>query len=323
MIDTAVAFDFNARIYRDLTLDEVADACAAGLFCWVDVDARDDAALGRLERLLRGLGTADAVVADLRHAVGRPGQRVHEECLHATLEAPCLVDGQVHVEVVEMFIGASFLVTARRGQADFLDQVRRTCRVDFERYAQSPGFLLYEIWDHLVMQYRATQRSLSTRVRTIQAEIFGEVDDRIFSRVANVGRDLLTFRELVLAAREDLGELCNRRHEVVPTSTVPFLEKMLGTLERICADVTVERETLSETLNLYLGIVSKKTNDVVTRLTAVSVIFLPLTFLCGVYGMNFQYIPEIHNDYGYFVFWFVCAVLVSTMIYYMRKHSWL
>ena len=323
MTETAIEFDFAARRERDIPLGEVAAACAAGRFCWADLDARDDAATLRVEHILRDLGVNDAVIEGLRQHGRGPAHRVHEECLHATLEVPAIVDGQVRVELVEMFLGGSFLVTARRGRADFLDQVERSCRVDFERYAQSPGFLLYEIWDHLVMSYRATQRVLSTRVRTIQVEIFGDVDDQIFSRVAAVARDLLTFRELVLAAREDLGELCNRRHGVVPASTVPFLEKMLGTLERICADVTVERETLSETLNLYLGIVSKKTNDVVTRLTAVSVIFLPLTFLCGVYGMNFQFIPEIHTDYGYFVFWIVCAALVATMIYYMRKHRWL
>ena len=97
---------------------------------------------------------------------------------------------------------------------------------------------------------------------------------------------------------------------------------MVGTVERVVADLTVERETVAEALNLYLAIVSHKTNQVVNRLTVVSLVFLPLTFLCGVYGMNFKYLPEVEWRYGYAFFWASAAVVSATTLGVMKRFGW-
>ena len=97
---------------------------------------------------------------------------------------------------------------------------------------------------------------------------------------------------------------------------------MVGSLERLAGDLTVERETLAESLTLYLGIVSHRTNQLVHRLTLVSLVFLPLTFLCGVYGMNFN-LPEYSWQNGYVFFWGLVAFCVMTMVSWMRmKKMW-
>ena len=83
-----------------------------------------------------------------------------------------------------------------------------------------------------------------------------------------------------------------------------------------------EREILAETLNLYIGMVGHRTNQVVNRLTVVSFVFLPLTFLCGVYGMNFEVLPELKWRYGYMLFWVVSTIIVAALLTYMRKRRW-
>ena len=99
-------------------------------------------------------------------------------------------------------------------------------------------------------------------------------------------------------------------------------EAMVGTLERLGTDLAVEREILAETLTLYLGIVSHRTNQLLHRLTLVSVVFLPLTFLCGVYGMNFDFLPEVHWRYGYAYFWGAVLVIVVGTVLLMRAKRW-
>jgi len=124
-------------------------------------------------------------------------------------------------------------------------------------------------------------------------KLFGDVNDEIFKQVSALSRNILTFRKVLLASRELMHELASRRSPFISETTQPFLDLMAGTLERLGNDLATERDMLSETLNLYMGMTSHRTGHILKRLTMSSIIFLPLTFLCGVYGMNFQYMPEI------------------------------
>ena len=95
---------------------------------------------------------------------------------------------------------------------------------------------------------------------------------------------------------------------------------MVGTVERVLQDLLVDRDILSESLNLYMSMVGHRTNRVMNRLTVVSVIFLPLTFLCGVYGMNFEVLPELRWQYGYHLFWAAVLVIVAGLLALMRRN---
>ena len=145
---------------------------------------------------------------------------------------------------------------------------------------------------------------------------------RFLSMSPRCRADLLTLRRTMVAAREVLSELATRRSPVVAASTMPFLQTLVAALDRLVADLAVEREILAETLNLYIGLVGHRTNQVVNRLTILSFVFLPLTFLCGVYGMNFRVLPELEWRYGYLTFWIVAALIVATTLTYMRRRGW-
>jgi magnesium transporter len=106
-------------------------------------------------------------------------------------------------------------------------------------------------------------------------------------------------------------------------SSPTYLANMVGTLQRLGDDLTTEREILAELLALYLGIVSHRTNRLVNRLTVISVIFLPLTFLCGVYGMNFDNMPELHWSYGMVYFWAMAIVISAGLVAFMKWRRWL
>jgi magnesium transporter len=94
---------------------------------------------------------------------------------------------------------------------------------------------------------------------------------------------------------------------------------MVGTVETVLQDLLVDRDVLSGTLSLYMSMVSHRTNEVMKRLTVVSVIFLPLTFLVGVYGMNFDVLPELHWHYGYAYFWLVVVAIVGSLLWFLRR----
>ena len=103
---------------------------------------------------------------------------------------------------------------------------------------------------------------------------------------------------------------------------MPYLQALVGSIDGLVADLAVDREILAETLNLYIGLVGHRTNQVVNRLTVVSFVFLPLTFLCGVYGMNFRHLPELEWEYGYAAFWVTTVTLAGAGLYLMRRRGW-
>lgn len=324
---TIVALDFAAKQERTVSPEDLPDLLGGPLYFWVDIDCahcpEKGPQCGRCESILRTLGVSDVVLAEVLGPDREGRYDVYEDCLHFAVTEAKLVENRLQTAHVDVVLNERFMVTYRRREADFVKQMRRTYRDDFLKFARSPGFLLYEIGDYLIESYRRTLRGFQESVEQVQMQLFAEVDDSIFRHVSELTQDILIFRKVVLSSRELMHELATRRSPFVSETTQPFLDNMAGTLERLGGDLTTEREVLNETLNLYMGMVSHRTNKVVNRLTFISTIFLPLSFLCGVYGVNLKGVPEFEWDFGYAYFWGLCVIIAVTLMYFMRRRKWL
>jgi magnesium transporter len=318
----ALAFDFETRTEQTFPAAEAAAAHQAGgegTYVWYDLDAAADP--GGAEEVLRRLGLDGPRLAAALDTGTIPEQRLYSDGMHIVVTAPVVDRGDLKLAGVALLLGEGYCVTVRLGPVEFVEEAWESCPGDFRNFARSPGFLIYEFWDHLIASYRESAESLGDRVRQAQNEAFGQTGDGIFGRVAALSRELLTLRRAMVASRESLAVLVTRRSALVPKSTRPYLRALVGSLDRLVADLAVEREILSETLNLYIGMVGHRTNQVVNRLTVISFVFLPLTFFCGVYGMNFA-IPETQFRFGYPVFWLLSLTFVTVAITMMRRRGW-
>ena len=317
---TLVAFDFAQKLEKSISPVEVPQARAAGLFCWADVEGESVAAI---KPLLESLGFPVTTVSEVLQP-DRPGMfDVMPKCLHFAVREARLRREQLDITSLDILLNEHSMLIFHPQPAELITHIRETYREDFRAFSQSPGFLLYEVTDHLIAGYRKTLLGFSEAVAQIQLKLFGEVDDAIFKQVAALTRDILTFRRILLSARELINELTSRRSSFISATSKPTLEVMAGTLERLGNDLTTERDVLAETLNLYMGMVGHRTSKLLKRLTMINIIFLPLTFLCGVYGMNFQYMPEIHWKYAYAGFWCVVAGIIASLLLIMRRRKWL
>jgi len=317
---TLVAFDFAQKQEKNISPAEVAQVRAAGLFCWADVEGES---VTTIKPLLESLGFPVAMVGEVLHPDRPDTVDVCPDCLHFAVREAHLTHDLLDIRSLDILLNKHSMLIFHPQPAELISHIRQTYREDFRAFSQTPGFLLYEVTDHLIAGYRKTLLGFSEAVAQIQLKLFGEVDDAIFKQVAALTRDILTFRRILLAAREILNELTSRRSPFVNESSKPTLEVMAGTLERLANDLTTERDVLAETLNLYMGMVGHRTSKLLKRLTMISIIFLPLTFLCGVYGMNFQYMPEIHWKYSYAFFWLAVVGIITSLLFVMRRRKWL
>jgi magnesium transporter len=314
----AVELDFESKREAPVALDAVRASMAAGRFVWIDVDAQDPAE-GRLLLARLGVLNEDVVEAALREEPSTQCAR-YDDYFQLTV-AGCRNRGdEFDLERVSVIMGERFLITVHRGSVEFLKAVRRDYHGDFVRFAKSPSFLIYEIWDHLIDNYLAMQHLMGERVERLQAELHsGKVDDSVFARISQLGTDLLHFRKVLLPARAVLSDLSSRRSLFLSEATQRFLANMVGSVDHLLQDLLVDRDILSESLNLYMSMVSHRTNQVMKKLTVVSVVFLPLTFLVGVYGMNFEVLPELKWRYGYLYFWGLVVATIAVVARIIRR----
>lgn len=324
---TTVALDFSRKTERAVAEDGLAEARLSGAYLWIDMECvprpGSDNPHPRCEAALRALGVNEVALAEVMGPDREGRYDVYEDCLHFAVSETKWVDDRLETAHVDIVLGIGYLVTFRRRDADFVRQMRKTYREDFLQFARSPGFLLYEMGDALIERYRRTLNGLQEAVQQVRFRLFGQVSDEIFRNVALLTQDLLVFRKAVLASRELMHELATRRSPFISETTQPFLANLAGALERLGGDLATEREVLSETLTLYMGMVSHRTNKVINRLTVISVIFLPLSFLCGVYGVNLSGVPEFGWKYGYAFFWAMCFLVTIALLIFMRRRKWL
>jgi magnesium transporter len=316
---TIVSLDFKTKQHTRHSLDTFRAEMAAGRFVWIDVDIAQSEEARKLVASLNLC--APEIVED---AMSRePATQIarYEDYIHLVLSGCRLVGHKFDLERVDAVMGENFLLTLHKGLPVFLEAVRKSYVTDFVRFAQSPSFLLYELWDHLIDNYLNVHKRFEERVEQVQAQLIGDVEDTIFAEASELGSDLLHLRKVVLPARAVLTDLSTRKSPFVSEATQPYLANMVGTVERVLQDVLVDRDILSNSLNNYMSLVAHKTNQVMSKLTVVSIIFLPLTFLCGVYGMNFDVLPELHLRWGYAGFWGLVLLIVGGLLYLMRRNK--
>jgi len=316
----AVRFDFTAKQVASLTTGEVRAAMASGAFVWLDIEYVDAADARRILTDLEVPG--NGMIDGLFNAEANTFLSRQEESLHLVV-ADCQIgaDGTLTPEPVHVVMTQNYLLTLHDGPRAFMNMVRQEYASDFVRFAQSPSFLIYELWDHLVEHYVSVQERLESGVRDLQRQLFADDDEAVFKRVAAIGANLLHFRAVLAPARGVLTELSTRRSIFLSEATRAALANMVSVIDHVMQDVMVDRDILTQSLNLHMSMVSHRTNRIMGRLTLLSALFLPLTFLCGVYGMNFETFPELHWRYGYLFFWMVAGSIVGVLVWLMRHHK--
>jgi magnesium transporter len=317
-VSSVIAFDFERKAERALSWSEARDAMAAGHFVWVDVAARDG---DDARRVLGSFELLDEEVIEAALSKEPATQHArYEHYLHLVVSECRAKGGSFELGRLDVVLSERLFLTIHREPVALLTSVRRDYKSDFLRFAKTPSFLMYEIWDHLLEGYLSVQKLMEERVEELQNELRSErVPDDVFARISELGSDLLHFRKIVLPARSVLADLATRRSMLLSEATQQFLSNMVGTVEHVLQDLMVDRDILSEALNLHMSLVTHRTNEVMKKLTAVSVIFLPLSFLAGVYGTNFEHLPELRWQHGYLFFWLVSILVVAAILLLLRR----
>jgi len=315
-----VELDFNSKRERAISPGDLQVKPPAGLFYWMVIDPGEEA---QARECLARMGAHAEASENLLGPVRESCYDLYDSAIHFSVTEAWLENGELNSGVLEFVLGPQYLAVRRYGPSPVIKQMLKIYRDDFLSFARSSGFLLFELGSLLFESYRRTFQGFAAEVEKTQLMLFGEVSDEIFARVSRLTADLMGFRRMVLASRDLFKELAMRKSSLVSETTQPSLDMQSGHMERLGSDLDSERAVLAETLNLYMGMVSHRTNKVVNRLTILSMIFLPLGFVTGVFGMNFEKMHGMSWPHAYPVFWTASVAFVIAMIMVFKRKKWI
>ncbi len=205
---------------------------------------------------------------------------------------------------MSMILGKTFLLTFQERPGDVFEPVREWIRKHKGRIRKvGIDYLAYALLDTIVDNYIFIIERLGEQIEDIEDENLGNPTQGVLTRINNYKREMNYLRKTVRPAREFMLQLSRLDSDLIHDETVPFLKDLLDLASQAVDVIDTYREMLSDHLNIYNTGVSNRLNEIMKVLTIFSAIFIPLTFIAGIYGTNFDNLPELHYRYSYFIMW--------------------
>ena len=323
MIVNCAAYADGRRV-ADIDLEAVSDYVAKdGYFVWIGLHEPDETILRKLQD---ELGLHELAVEDARRAHQRPKLEEYGSSLFIVLRTAIWDDGANAVGVGEthLFVGSRYVVSVRHGNTLGYADVRSRCEAVPRLLHHGPGFVLYAIMDAIVDRYFPVVDALEEELDKLEESIFGpQVERNVAERVYDLKGEVIAAKRAV----SPLIDVCNRlaRYDqgLIDEEVRPYFRDVYDHVVRINESIDGLRELLTSALEANLSLVSIRQNEVMKTLAGWAAIFGVATLMAGIWGMNFEHMPELHRDWGYPTALAAMAGVAAGMYAWLRRSGWL
>lgn len=291
---------------------------------WINVDGLHDLSL--MKEIGQTFDLHPLLMEDILNTGQRPKLEEFDNCLFVVLKMLRYdTEKQMIVsEQLSLVLGETFLLTFQEQPGDVFEPVRERIRKQKARIrASGIDYLAYALMDCVVENYVFIIERLGEQIEDIEEEILESADSAVMEKINAFKREMNFIRKSVRPAREAILQLSKLDSELINDQTLPFLKDLQDLITHAAEVIDTYRDMLSDQLNLYNSVVGNRMNDIMKVLTIFAAIFIPLTFIAGIYGTNFEYLPELKFKYSYFIFWSVMLSVAVVMLVYFRKKKWL
>lgn len=325
--------EFDAGFLNELKYDRVDDVFVCRdnpHVSWINIDGLGDE--DALHRLADHFGLHPLAVEDVLHTEQRP--KLEEFPGHLFVVAQMVYLGKdraIRGEQVSMFLGKNYLITLQEeSEYDVFDTVRARVRREGSMVRQSgPDLLGAALLDAVIDQFFPVLETLGEAIEEFEEEVLRHPQQGNLRRLHDFKRTLLQLRRSAWPQREVLGALGRDETGLIQQKTKPYLRDCYDHTIQMMDMIESDRDVLAGLMDLYISSLSIRTNEIVRVLTVVSAIFIPLTFIAGVYGMNFDTqagplnMPELHSPHGYLICWAVMIVIAVVQLIFFYRKGWL
>lgn len=282
-----------------------------------------------LEEFGRQFGLHPLVVEDILDTEQRPKMEDYEDYLYIVLKMLTFNEKQKKVETEQMslVLGPNFVVSFQENEGAIFDRIKGWIRAGKGRIRKrGADFLAYAMLDAIVDNYFLILEKLGERVESLEDSLIKEPSPRTIQAIHKLKREMIVLRKSVWPLREVVNGLereSRSKSPLIRKETSIYLRDVYDHTIQVIDNIETSRDIVSGMVDIYLSSVSNRLNEVMKMLTIIGTIFIPLTFITGLYGMNFRYMPELEHPIGYFAVLAVMAILAILMLIYFRKKKWL
>ena len=232
-------------------------------------------------------------------------------------------ENQLEGEQISLIVGANFVISFQERQGDVFDHVRERLRNGKGRIRKKGSdYLAYSLMDAIVDSYYNILERLGEHIESLQEELVSEPKPEDLQIIQHLKRDMIFFRKSVWPLREVIAGLAKSESNLIKDDVLVYVRDVYDHVIQVIDTIETFRDMLSAMLDIYLSSVGNKMNQIMKVLTIIATIFIPMTFLAGVYGMNFRYMPELELKYAYLFFWVVVCTVFIIMVMWFKRKKW-
>lgn len=322
---TAINYDEARSAEEELGPSERLQVPEKPGITWLNVDGIHRT--GVIEQLGESLGLHSLAMADIVNSTQRPKIEDFGEyiliivkMMQESGERP----GEFDSEQLSIVLGKDYVVSFQERVGDLFGGIRERIKTGKGRVRKSGAdYLAYALLDAVVDGYFIALEKLGDRLETMEEELLDNPGKSVSHRMHTLKRELIFLRKSVWPLREAISGLRRAESPLIKESTKIYLNDLYDHTIQVIDTVETFRDMLSGMLDIYLSTISNKMNEVMKMLTIIATIFIPLTFIAGIYGMNFEYMPELSWGGGYFAVLGIMAGIGLSMFFYFKRRRWL
>ncbi len=289
---------------------------------WVDICGIHDVEI--VKHLGDDLGIHSLLQEDIVTANQRPKLEEREDYLFIILNMHYIEDENPVSEQLSIILGENYLTTFReRKNYIFQPVISRMEKGDGRIRKLNTDYLAYALIDVVVDNYFKVLEHFGGKMENVEETLVDDPEEDLLLQIHRMKQEIILLRKSIWPLREVLGKLERGGYDLIDEQNVIFLKDIYDHTFQVLDTINSYRDILSGMHDTYLSSISNRMNEVMKMLTIFASIFIPLTFLAGVYGMNFEYMPELSWKWSYSVFWGISLMLVGVLLIYFNKKDWL
>ncbi len=320
-------FDYNKDYLDENKLQNIEEAFTyenKETITWINVNGLNH--VKEIEKLGKDFELHPLILEDITNTQQRPKLEEHEEYIFVVLKMLYFdKDQNLKFENISFIQGSNYLLSFQEADGDVFDAVRDRLRNSKGRVrGNGADYLLYALMDAIVDNYFNLMETMGEKIEELEENLFSEKPNKdLIHEIHGLKREILKIRRAVYPLREVVNQIDKVDPTLITEKTQLYIRDLYDHVIQVSESIDIQRELIWSLMDMHMTTISNRMNEVMKVLTIMATIFIPLTFIAGIYGMNFENIPELKFKYGYFVLWGVMIVIFLAMLYYFKRKEWL
>ncbi|MCY7408630.1 MAG: magnesium/cobalt transporter CorA [Chitinophagales bacterium] len=318
--------DFNEEAFEEKEFTDPKDCFAykeKSTNTWINVTGIHEPEI--LRQIGEHFGISSLVLEDIMNTNARPKVDDDKNYLFIILKMIDFDEEKQMItnEQVSLVLGSNYVISFQENEKDLFDKIRERLKLDTTRLrALGTDYLAYSIMDKIIDNYFFIIEKMGDFLEDMEEEVSENPRNDFIQRLNELKQSNIYLRKSVWPLREVINFLLRGESKQIKTETLPYFRDLYDHTVQVIDTVETYRDLLSDIMDVYLSSISLKMNEVMKVLTIISTIFIPLTFIVGVYGMNFKFMPELGWKEGYYLIWGIMIVIAMSMIIYFKRKKW-